>query len=577
MKVTELKKNNKTIFEATMYEEQSDKINHTIVIPCYKREKEVKILLNKYIHFPVNIVLAPQNYSTKFYDFVLNLIIKTSSSYNCKTEKHKNLIKKPYNKFIYTFLNRKTKLNQKLILLNYDGPQNIGFLRKAMLSEAIKLNTKYILMHDNDISFSFNDINMMSDYLFKYPEIKVVSPDIYGLCKKSNIIATRLCFVATMFRTKDIKKVYMKMSNIQANEDSELIYLLENKGLVINRRLFSFRFKDYQSETTYENKLKKLKDSALYLKKKYKDDVVVVKRPSGKYITQFKFTKKFPMSIRFNEEPTTEYYNSKTNMKVSMLAYPDSDYLFRCYSMLKSTWLDEPQNFRPSKQELVETFKKILSFKVLPNSLEHLSFTFLIEGLTLVEITHLLRHRAFYSIHAQCSADRFLTHDSVFIPSSIENSKFKKEYIELTEKTKKLYQKMIDSKQISLLDARYILPRNHRYFYYVSMNLKDAINFINQRKCTQVQPEMDNILAYMIYNLIAIKIPEIKEVIKLECDKNCYYVKAPSEDNSRVFYPDKIHSQYMTKDIEFLYDKKTRKQMGVWFNPQDENETINKK
>ena len=296
MNITEVKKNNKTIFEATMYEEQSDKINHTIVIPCYKREKEVKILLKKYIQFPVNIVLAPQNYSTKFYDFVLNLIIKTSSSYNRKTEKHKNLIKKPYNKFIYTFLNRKTKLNQKLILLNYDGPQNIGFLRKAMLSEAIKLNTKYILMHDNDISFSFNDINMMSDYLCKYPEIKVVSPDIYNLCRKSNIIATRLCFVATMFRTKDIKKVYMKMSNIQANEDSELVYLLENKGLAINQRLFSFRFKDYQSETTYENKLKKLKDSALYLKKKYKDDVVVVKRPSGKYITQFKFTKKLQQS-----------------------------------------------------------------------------------------------------------------------------------------------------------------------------------------------------------------------------------------------------------------------------------------
>jgi thymidylate synthase ThyX len=571
MNITELKKNNKSIFEATMYDEsKSNKINYTIVIPCYKREKEVQTLLKKYINFPINIVLAPQNYSVKFYDFVSNLICKISTSYERKIEKHKNLQNKTHNKFVYKSKNKKTKLNSTLVLLNYDNPQNIGFLRKAMLSEAIKLNTKYILMHDNDISFSFNDIDMMSNYLIKYPKIKVVSPDIYSLCKKSNTIATRLCFVATMFRTKDVKKVYMKMSNIQANEDSELVYLLENKGLAINQRLFSFRFKDYQSKTTYDNKLKKLKDSALYLKKKYKDDVIIVKRPSGKYITQFKFTKKFPMSIRFNEKPTTEYYNSKTNMKVSMLAYPDSDYLFRCYSMLKSTWLDEPQNVRPSKQELVDTFKKILSFRVLPNSLEHLSFTFLIEGLTLVEITHLLRHRAFYSIHAQCSADRFLTHDSVFMPSSIENSKFKKEYIELTEKTKKLYQKMIDSKQISLLDARYILPRNHRYFYYVSMNLKDAISFINQRKCTQVQPEMDNILAYMIYNLIAIKIPEIKEVIKLECDKNCYYVKAPSEDNSRVFYPDSIHIQHMKKDIEFLYDKKTRKQMGVWFNLQDE-------
>ena len=277
----------------------------------------------------------------------------------------------------------------------------------------------------------------------------------------------------------------------------------------------------------------------------------------------------FPMPIKFDKGHSTKFYNSSNNIKVTMVASPTGDFRRRCYNQIKATWANTPKDFEEIKQEDIDiTFNDLLSGKVLPNSMEMLQFTFLFEGLTLIEVTHLLRHRSFSAVHAQCSADRFLNDDSVFIPSSVEKSIFEERYKRLTEDCKQLYCEMVDSKEISILDARYILNRNHRYFYYFTMNLKDAIAFINQRKCSQIQPELDNIIAHQVYDEIARIIPEIKNVVSLKCNERCFYVSAPDKDNSRIYAPDVNHKKFVKKDLKTLYSK-TRKEMGVFFNPQD--------
>ena len=271
----------------------------------------------------------------------------------------------------------------------------------------------------------------------------------------------------------------------------------------------------------------------------------------------------FPMEIRFNEEPETQYYNSEVNIMVNTLIHPPPNYKQICYDMIMATWRDHTFHLDPSEKELNKVFNDLLTFKVLPNSMEALTFVFSIHGLTHIEISHLLRHRLFFSIHAQCSGDRFLNHDSVFIPSSIQNSKFCDEYEDITEKAKELYAKMVDSKEISLMDARYILTRNHRYFYYVGMNLKDALSFINQRKCTMVQPELDNILAHNIYYEIAKYIPEILDVSSLECNKSCHFVRSSDERNTRLYQPDEnLDKLFEYNPRNFVY-MKTRKEMGI--------------
>lgn len=287
----------------------------------------------------------------------------------------------------------------------------------------------------------------------------------------------------------------------------------------------------------------------------------------------------FPMDLKFGETPTTEFYNSENSIKVHMMSHPEGNFRERCFDMIMSTWQDGVGEYQIPKTEdnINKTFRKLLAFKVLPNSMEHLHFQFRLEGLTLVEITHVLRHRMFNSIHAQCTADRFLTHDSAFIPSSIEGTEFEEEYIRLTKETKRLYQDMVNSRKISIMDARYILPRNHRYFYYVGMNLKDAIMFIKQRRCTAIQPELDNLLAKGIYDSITSVIPELRDFLSLQCDPGCHTTFGNDEHTTRLYQPDNNHRELLERKLpegmainpdNFIYDKK-RSEMGNFYNPGD--------
>lgn len=295
------------------------------------------------------------------------------------------------------------------------------------------------------------------------------------------------------------------------------------------------------------------------------------------------------MKVRFGEKPETEWYTSGRNLRLAMMDYPRGDFRSRCVEMMKATWSDEPFDkatmYVDKDINIGKEFLNILKMKVLPNSLESLNFTFRMEGLTLIEVTHLLRHRMLKSIHAQCSADRFLQKDSCFIPSSIVGTEFEKSYKSLTYQCKELYANMIDSGDVSILDARYILTRNHRYFYYFTIDLKTAIQFIHQRKCTQIQPEMDNYMAHYMHDAISSIIPEFKDVVSLECNERCVYIQSSPEHSSRVYMPDDVHSKVLhrmedkmmissdeansRREKNYYLHQKTRKQMGVKFCPQD--------
>ena len=278
---------------------------------------------------------------------------------------------------------------------------------------------------------------------------------------------------------------------------------------------------------------------------------------------------RLPMKLRFEEEANTNFLTENEAIKITMINHPPPNYKEICYQMIMSTWEDKPIR-EATQHEIDKTFKELIAFKTLPNSMEMLQFTFLIEGLTHIEISHMLRHRTFSSIHALCSGDRDLRNDDVLIPGSIQNSKFKLEYMDLSHKCKQLYAKMVDSKEISLMDARYILTRNHPYYYYFTMNLKDAMNFINQRKCTQIQPYTDNLIAKGIYDNIVFIIPEVADVISLKCDGRCHYIKTANGGKSTNLYlPDKAHDIFDWNPDNFIY-KKRRHELGIPKTIQDE-------
>ena len=223
-----------------------------------------------------------------------------------------------------------------------------------------------------------------------------------------------------------------------------------------------------------------------------------------------------PMDLKFGKEPVTHYLNNLRSLNIELIDGPTQEQARKiAWNMTKATWADEPNETSfssASSEEASANLQDVLNFRALPTPMECLGFTFKISGIDVQTVTHLIRHRA-GSFAAQCTGDRDLRNDNALVPESIENCKesndFYWRYTHLVMEAKQLYADMVDSKVVSMMDARVILPKCMETFYIARFNLKDLIGFIKQRQDVQIQPEVDNIMATKIARLIVGRIPEV--------------------------------------------------------------------
>tara|TARA_R110000737_G_scaffold43428_1_gene63895 strand:- start:54 stop:1037 length:984 start_codon:yes stop_codon:yes gene_type:complete len=235
-----------------------------------------------------------------------------------------------------------------------------------------------------------------------------------------------------------------------------------------------------------------------------------------------------PMKLKFGKNQSTIFMNNLAALKVELVDYPTHDQALNvAWQYVKATWADQPDDTNQgsvARAELSQNLEDVLNFKALPTPMECLGFTFKLSGLSFQEVTHIIRHRA-GSFAAQCTGDRDLRDDGAVIPESVENSpEFLDRYMSLVRDSKQLYADMTDSKEISMMDARMILPKCMTSFYLMRMNLKDLLGFIKQRQDRQIQPAADNILAaYMAKELIRV-LPEASSAINFD-KPDMHYVK----------------------------------------------------
>jgi len=219
-----------------------------------------------------------------------------------------------------------------------------------------------------------------------------------------------------------------------------------------------------------------------------------------------------PMPLRFGEEPQTEFVNDLDALRVELVDSPTAEQMRHvAYRYVKATWADSPEETDPmnaTQKELCETLEDVMQFRALPAGMEAMSFTFLIGGIDLQTVTHLIRHRA-GTFAAQCTGDRWQSHSRVLAPAAVQNTpEIYDRWKDHIEAGKKLYADMIDTRQISIMDARTILPRAIETFYYARFNLKDLIGFIRQRCDKQIQPAADNLMAAKMALEVCKVIPE---------------------------------------------------------------------
>ena len=265
----------------------------------------------------------------------------------------------------------------------------------------------------------------------------------------------------------------------------------------------------------------------------------------------------FPMKLRFDEKPRTEFKNDLESINISLLDHPDPIRARKMvYQFINATWEDEPGLHNPDEVpdwKLFQALEAALQFKALPTVLETLDFTFRIEGIDVQTVTHLIRHRT-GSFSAQCTGDRWQSHTNALVPGPIQNSpELYERWQNLVRESKELYCDMINTQKISIMDARTILPKCLETHYYARFNMKDLLNFIRQRMDKQIQPTTDNIIAYQMYLAVARIFPEVTTVVNMHAPSRHYVATARTGKATNLYFPDEDSDLFEWHPEDFIY------------------------
>ncbi|WP_025209843.1 FAD-dependent thymidylate synthase [Hippea sp. KM1] len=174
-------------------------------------------------------------------------------------------------------------------------------------------------------------------------------------------------------------------------------------------------------------------------------------------------------------------------MKVSLVEHtPNPDYVAAfsarvCYST-------NPDELKLDEEGIRRILRRVIK-SGHHSVLEHVSFTFLIEGISRVATHQLVRHRiASYSqqSHRYTKVER----ESFVIPPSIEGMpQIKKLYDEFIKNSLEFYEKLIEL-GIKKEDARFVIPQAVSSNIVVSMNARELLHFFSLRCCVRAQWEI---------------------------------------------------------------------------------------
>ena len=209
-------------------------------------------------------------------------------------------------------------------------------------------------------------------------------------------------------------------------------------------------------------------------------------------------------------------------LKVKLLRYtPDGEKLIAsaaklCYSPIGIDQIEESLD-----EDKVESFLSFLMDLNHESPIEHVSFTFGVEGVSRTLTHQLVRHRiASFSQQSQryVKLEQF---EYIIPPNILENEKAKELFVKAMEEDQKYYNEITEilfeehySKYISkglsekesrskaekesIEDARYIFPNACETKIVFTMNARSLLNFFNLRCCNRAQWEIRNLAISML-------------------------------------------------------------------------------
>lgn len=257
---------------------------------------------------------------------------------------------------------------------------------------------------------------------------------------------------------------------------------------------------------------------------------------------------------KFGERPSIEFYEQLGQIKVSLVNAPTVEQFRQAISVfMMNTWNDKVQ-WEFEEEDIDKCIDQLFGGEILPTGMEIINLTFAIEGMDMIDTTHLIRHRLF-SFSAQCHGDRDMRDDHVMMKASImDNPDFNFRYREICTKAHKLYMDMMDSGKVHGLDARTIMPRCFEHFYFARATIKDWIGFVKMRVDEQIQTQADNIIALQVWREIVRQYPFLKKFVHLHAPDN-FYVKRCMAGKTDIFPPNEKNDLFDWHPDQFFHTK----------------------
>lgn len=198
-------------------------------------------------------------------------------------------------------------------------------------------------------------------------------------------------------------------------------------------------------------------------------------------------------------------------MKVKLIAYTPDPLKTLATATLTSYWdewnIDNIANITDTDAEL--HIPRVLSYGH-ESILEHITLTFAVEGVSIVTLKQITRHRlASFTVRSQ----RYIAENKearYIIPPSIKDKGWdnlvESKILELFS----IYDDLINA-GVPPEDARYILPQATETKFVVTMNMREFKHFLGLRMCARAQWEIRE-LAYGMFAEV-MKVPELRKIV----------------------------------------------------------------
>lgn len=258
-------------------------------------------------------------------------------------------------------------------------------------------------------------------------------------------------------------------------------------------------------------------------------------------------------TLKFGKKPgPIQFMNQMEAIDVQIVHAPTVAEFRKTISVfLLNTWNDKIQWDFPQDQ-IDQTIDELFKYELLPTAMETINITWSVNGMDMIDTTHLIRHRLF-SFAAQVHGDRDMRDDRVMVkPGIMANADYFERYKQITTMARDLYVDMLDSGAVHGLDARTIMPRNFEHFYMVRCTIKDLIGYCIMRGDEQIQTTVDNIIAMKLWLAVLKVYPFLKDLVDFR-KPDTFYQRQCIKGKTNIFPPNAKNDNFDWCEEQFYH------------------------